>query len=89
MAGRLNGKIALVTGAASGIGRGCALMFVREGARAMEMQPGFKQSIQDKILLDRFGEPEDIAYAAVYLASEEASWVTGVDLCVDGGITAW
>ena len=55
----------------------------------MEMQPGFKQSIQDKILLDRFGEPEDIAYAAVYLASEEASWVTGADLCVDGGITAW
>lgn len=34
------------------------------------------------------GEPADIAYAALYLASDEASWVTGVDLPVDGGAHA-
>ena len=34
------------------------------------------------------GEPEDIAKAAIFLASEDASWVTGVPLPVDGGFTA-
>lgn len=38
--------------------------------------------------LGRLGEPEDVAHAAVYLASEEARWVTGVLLPVDGGFTA-
>jgi NAD(P)-dependent dehydrogenase (short-subunit alcohol dehydrogenase family) len=36
----------------------------------------------------RVGRPEDIAYAALYLASDEACWVTGVALPVDGGFTA-
>jgi NAD(P)-dependent dehydrogenase (short-subunit alcohol dehydrogenase family) len=40
-------------------------------------------------MLGRFGQPEDIAWAALYLASNEASWVTGADLSVDGGATAW
>jgi NAD(P)-dependent dehydrogenase (short-subunit alcohol dehydrogenase family) len=35
--------------------------------------------------LDRLGRPEDIAYAALYLASDEAAWVTGQALGVDGG----
>lgn len=34
------------------------------------------------------GEPEDIAKAAVFLASDDASWITGVPLAVDGGFTA-
>ena len=33
------------------------------------------------------GEPEDVGWAAVYLASPEARWVTGQLLCVDGGVT--
>lgn len=37
--------------------------------------------------LGRFGEPEDIANACVYLLSEAAAWVTGTILTVDGGIT--
>lgn len=36
-------------------------------------------------LVPRLGEPEDIASAAVYLASDESSWVTGHELRVDGG----
>jgi NAD(P)-dependent dehydrogenase (short-subunit alcohol dehydrogenase family) len=39
-------------------------------------------------LLGRLGEPDDVAYAAVYLASEEAKWLSGVALAVDGGISA-
>ena len=38
--------------------------------------------------LGRLGEPDDIAYAAVYLASDEAKWITGLPLSVDGGIAA-
>jgi NAD(P)-dependent dehydrogenase (short-subunit alcohol dehydrogenase family) len=38
--------------------------------------------------LGRVGEPEDIAKAAVFLSSEDASWITGITLPVDGGLTA-
>ncbi len=38
--------------------------------------------------LGRPGEPMDIAYGVLYLASDEASWVTGSELVIDGGITA-
>jgi len=38
--------------------------------------------------LGRVGEPEDIANAALFLASEEASWITGALLVVDGGLLA-
>lgn len=35
--------------------------------------------------LARVGEPEDVAFAALFLASDEAAWITGIDLPVDGG----
>jgi NAD(P)-dependent dehydrogenase (short-subunit alcohol dehydrogenase family) len=35
--------------------------------------------------LGRLGEPEDVAWGVVYLASDESSWVTGVSLLIDGG----
>jgi len=44
----------------------------------------FKQNIA-RIPLGRVGQPEDIVNAALFLASDEASWVTGVNLVVDGG----
>ena len=45
------------------------------------------QDMLDLHSLGRLGEPEDIAHAAVYLASDESRWVTGVLLPVDGGYT--
>ncbi len=41
----------------------------------------------NRIPMGRFGKPEDIVYAALYLASDESTWVNGASLVVDGGIT--
>jgi NAD(P)-dependent dehydrogenase (short-subunit alcohol dehydrogenase family) len=38
--------------------------------------------------IGRFGRPDDIAYGALYLASDESSYVTGTELVIDGGYTA-
>jgi NAD(P)-dependent dehydrogenase (short-subunit alcohol dehydrogenase family) len=38
--------------------------------------------------IKRVGQPIDIAYGCLYLASDEASWVTGANLVIDGGFTA-
>jgi len=38
--------------------------------------------------LGRLGEPDDVANAVMFLASDEASWITGTVLCVDGGLLA-
>lgn len=40
-------------------------------------------------MLPRVGTPEDVVGAAVYLASDESSFVTGANICVDAGTTAW
>jgi NAD(P)-dependent dehydrogenase (short-subunit alcohol dehydrogenase family) len=44
--------------------------------------------MMSKIPLGRVGTPEDVAYAALFLASDESSWITGSSLMVDGGYTA-
>lgn len=41
-----------------------------------------------QIPLGKIGEPDDVAYAAVYLCSDEAKYVTGTELYIDGGISA-
>lgn len=47
-----------------------------------------RERVEAGIPLGRIGTPTDIAYCALYLASDEASWVTGANISVDGGITA-
>jgi 7-alpha-hydroxysteroid dehydrogenase len=47
--------------------------------------PGMRQVIVEHTRLRRMGTPEDIAYAAIYLASPAASWITGTLLDINGG----
>ncbi len=50
--------------------------------------PILLKRFEKKYPLKRFGNPDDVAHAVLFLASDEASWITGVVLPVDGGITA-
>ena len=50
--------------------------------------PEARKVLEDKQPLNRIGEPADVANAAVYLASNEASWISGTTLNVDGGKSA-
>jgi NAD(P)-dependent dehydrogenase (short-subunit alcohol dehydrogenase family) len=42
-----------------------------------------------KTLLGRLGRPEEVANVALFLASEESSYITGIDVVVDGGMKVW
>lgn len=46
------------------------------------------ERILQRLVIKRLGVPDDIAYAALFLASDESTWVTGANLSVDGGVTA-
>jgi NAD(P)-dependent dehydrogenase (short-subunit alcohol dehydrogenase family) len=51
--------------------------------------PEFLKFLNDKHMVGRIGKPEDIAYAALYLASDESTWVTAADFPIDGGASKW
>jgi NAD(P)-dependent dehydrogenase (short-subunit alcohol dehydrogenase family) len=51
--------------------------------------PEFGSQMVARTLLGRFGQPEDIANAALYLVSDESAYVTGIDLVIDGGMKVW
>jgi meso-butanediol dehydrogenase / (S,S)-butanediol dehydrogenase / diacetyl reductase len=86
--------------------RNMAMDYARRGIRANAVCPGFvetpllravfddmglgefKARVADAHQLGRLGQPEEIANAALFLASDEASFVTGHALVVDGGYTA-
>ncbi|MFT4197219.1 MAG: SDR family oxidoreductase [Pseudoxanthomonas sp.] len=55
----------------------------------LDHEPGFKETVLSKMMIPRLGTPEDIAYCATYLVSDEAGWVTAADFKLDGGATAW
>jgi NAD(P)-dependent dehydrogenase (short-subunit alcohol dehydrogenase family) len=55
----------------------------------MQAQPEFPERALGKMMIRRVGQPEDVAWCALFLASDEASWGTAADFPVDGGATAW
>jgi cyclopentanol dehydrogenase len=80
-----------------------AIQYAREGIRANSIHPGTIETLMtapmlateaylknrlENTPLARIGRPEDVAYGALYLASDESSFVTGSELVIDGGRTA-
>ncbi len=50
-----------------------------------DMEPNFKKAEQDKILLHRFAEPQEIAKTIVFLASDNANYINNTVIRIDGG----
>lgn len=80
-----------------------AVQYARERIRANSVHPGpivtamterrrsdpaSYKSMVDRIPLGRYGEPDEVAYGVLYLASDESAFVTGSELVIDGGWTA-
>ena len=80
-----------------------AIQYASDGIRANSIHPGtietpmtegllsdaaMREDRVNRTPLGRLGRPEDVAYGALYLASDEASFVTGSELVIDGGRTA-
>ena len=89
-------------GAVNGLIKGMALDFASKGIRVNSVNPGVVETnifdegvITEEQLeenkkqypLKRFGKPEEIAFAVIYLLSDASSWVTGTNLVIDGGFT--
>lgn len=70
--------------------RGITVNLVAPGFIATPMTEALSQAQKEKLAaaipLGRLGQPQDVAAAVVYLASEEAAWVTGATLHVNGGM---
>jgi NAD(P)-dependent dehydrogenase (short-subunit alcohol dehydrogenase family) len=88
-------------GAVLTLTKNAAVTYAGKNVRANSILPGWIRTpmtsgqddgvnavFLDATPLNRAGEPSDIAWAAVYLASDESSFVTGIDLPVDGGYLA-
>jgi NAD(P)-dependent dehydrogenase (short-subunit alcohol dehydrogenase family) len=76
----------------------------KHGIRANTVSPGTIETNQTRFILkdpewsriqlgramiNRMGQPEEVASVVAFLASEDASYVTGADIAVDGGVRAW
>lgn len=90
-------------GAVLALSRAIAVEYAPFGIRVNALSPGFvetaltervlknplfHQGLLDRTLLKRFGTAEDIAKGALFLASEDSGYMTGAELCVDGGMSA-
>jgi NAD(P)-dependent dehydrogenase (short-subunit alcohol dehydrogenase family) len=90
-------------GAVAAMTRGLAVEFAPFGIRVNTVSPGFVhtnltrqamrnphmlKSLVDETALKRLGEPEEIARAVLFFASDDSSYCTGSELVVDGGMTA-
>ncbi len=76
-------------GAAAGV-RANAISpgFVKSPATDAAMNEDARDYMLNMHLIQRPGTGQDIAHLALYLASDESSWVTGQNICIDGGWTA-
>lgn len=87
-------------GAINSFMKGIAFEFASSGIRANAIQPGMikthlsaaiaDEEIQKDIQrypLGRYGKPEEVAYAVIYLLSDATKWMTGSILTLDGGLT--
>ena len=87
-----DGVIALTRLLASNYGRHgvlCPGSIETEGVRPeFERNPAMREKLVAVMQLGRIGKPDDVAYGALYLASEESSFATGAVLVIDGVLTA-
>jgi NAD(P)-dependent dehydrogenase (short-subunit alcohol dehydrogenase family) len=103
MGTRNNPAYAAAKGAVISFTKSLAIDFGKQGIRANCIAPGsiataanaerrkdprWAEFTLEHTLLARTGVPEDIAYAALFLASDESSYITGTTLVVDGGATS-
>ncbi|HXF55755.1 MAG TPA: SDR family NAD(P)-dependent oxidoreductase [Hyphomicrobiaceae bacterium] len=94
---------AATKGAISALTRVLAVEYAAFGIRVNALAPGFiETAMTERVLrvpaihkalaeqtpLRRFGTPEDVAGAALFLASDDAAFITGAELAVDGGMAA-
>lgn len=89
-------------GAVNGLIKGMALDLAGKGIRVNSVNPGMietnifsegeitKEQLEldkNRYPLKRYGKPQEVAYAVIYLLSDASKWVTGSNLLIDGGYT--